>query len=276
MKNRMVYVAMAMLGLVSLASCDGVSDALAPYEGHRPFELIKITQSYAPDIQWVGGRVAAVGVNRGDRAALDSTLLWVRTAPGDDIDSYVTVGQETDEDFIRQRGGTPLDSLPADAELTFWFATQEALDAGLDTTRLDAHDFLDTTFTFNYELRGRLRTQENVTVRVFRDQKLLSDRLLILWEPASFAFDQVALRRSSQPGFEDLVWHVQKGTSSALVAPLFTNDLPSGAEVLVEWPAEGLEPTTYTLWMTAPNWDRTFGIRANGLAYITFFSNSIL
>lgn len=278
MKNRLIYAVLAVLGSIGLASCDGgVSEVLAPYEGQRPFELLKITQSYAPDVQWVGGRVAAVGVNRGSRAALDSTLLWVRTAPGEDISSHVTIGEEGDAAFVRQYGGTPVDSLPTDVPLTFWMADRAVLEGGLDSTTFTAESFLDTTFaSFSYEIRGRLRTREDVEVSVYRDQKLLSDRLIVQWTPADFNFRQIALRKASSPGFADLIWHVVAPDGQpGLKAPFASNQVPAQAEVVVPWPEEGISPESYTLWMTAPNWNSTFTLTAPGLAYVTFFTNSI-
>src|SRR5690606_978668 len=117
--------------------------------------LLRVTQSYTPDLQWVGGRVAAVGVNRGDRAALDETLVWLLTAPEDTINRFVRFGQHTNEVLVRQYGGTPVDSLADDTEYTFWLATREAFDAGLAPGAVDSFNFVDTTVTVTYLLKGR-------------------------------------------------------------------------------------------------------------------------
>src|SRR5690554_3861119 len=111
-----------------LAGCSDESNPLAPYEGNRPLELLKVTQHFTPEIQWVGGRVAAVGVNRGPEPALDATLVWLQAASDDDIGSFVTVGQNTAADLVQSFGGTPADSLTDGEEYTFWIAQKSAFD----------------------------------------------------------------------------------------------------------------------------------------------------
>jgi hypothetical protein len=269
--------AMCTVGVL-LASCDSGSDDLLPYEGGRPLTFLKITQSYAPDIQWVGGRVAAVGVNRGSVPGFDNTLVWLMTAGDDEISSHATVGENSDEARILSLGGVPLDSLEDGVEYTFWLATKEGVDAGLDTT-LSEHLLEDTTFTLGYELRGRLRTQDDIDVAAFRDQKLTLDRIVLRWTPADFEFRRIALTTNSSPGWANLIWHVEtpSGTAPNLKSPAISTEPPAGAEIIVPWPEEGLVVGgTYTLWMTTDNWNGTFGIRTNGLSYIQVFTNSIL
>ncbi len=278
MKHIFLVVLVFMLGGGALLGCDSADGELAPYQGERPLNLLKITQSFSPDIQWVGGRVAAAGVNRGDSAALDSTLVWLIAADGDDINSHVTVGEGTDASRIESFGGVPVDSLPSGEEYTFWLATQEAMDAALQPGARNEFTFLDTTFSLGYELRGRLRTRENVTVSAFRDQKLISDRLVIRWEPADFEFRRLALRAASSPGWENLVWHIQTpdGEAPNLRSPLLTDAPPEGARILEPWPETGLTPgVPYTLWMTTDSWNSTFALTAPGLAFIQFFTTSI-
>lgn len=281
-RRRMKYVFLVMLiaafSAGALVGCDSTNGDLAPYEGERPLNLLKITQSFSPDIQWVGGRVAAVGVNRGDIAALDSSLVWLIAADEDEINSHVTVGQGTDASRIKSFGGVPVDSLPSGEKYTFWLATKEVMDAALQSGSRNEFTFLDTTFSLGYELRGRLRTRERVSVAAFRDQKLISDRLVIRWEPADFEFRRIALRQASSPGFEDLVWHIQTpdDESPNLTSPLATDDPPEGVRILEPWPEDGLTAgASYTLWMTTDSWNNTFGLTAPGLAYIQFFSSSV-
>src|SRR5690606_12420318 len=143
--------------VLDVAGCSEDTYPLAPYEGGRPLDLLKVTQSFTPEIQWVGGRVAAVGVNRGTRAALDSTLVWLRVAPGNEnsIGSFVTVGQESASDLVLSYGGTPQDRLTDGETYTFWIAEASAVGVGLDSLRIDPAAFADTTLTMALLLRGQ-------------------------------------------------------------------------------------------------------------------------
>lgn len=277
MRTRMVYVALALMGAGLLAACDGVSDVLAPYEGQRPLTLLRVTQSFTPDVQWVGGRVAAVGVNRGERAALDSTLVWMMAAPDNSINSHVTVGQQTAEDLIRQYGGTPADSLDHEGTYTFWIAEREMLDRALDSTQIDTFSFADTTVTMNLLLSGTSRGGVDVTMRIIKNETLLGTDYKIDWSPA-VPFRQVAIRQGSAlPGFQGLVWHIvqPEGEADAIYPPVTIGQLPEGVDEVIPWPEDGtFSPVTYTVWMTNSAWEGDFGIREDGLAFFLLFSSN--
>jgi len=275
MKNRIVYVVLALFGAGLLAACDGGPGTdLAGYEGQRPLILMKVTQAFTPDIQWVGGRVAAVGVNRGDRAALDSTLVWLMRGDGNTIGSHVTVGQEGRDDLVRQFGGTPLDSLVDGETYTFWLAEEDVFAAGL--AGADAFGFADTTLTMGLLLRGTIRGGLDAGLRVVREERLLGTRYIVEWNPA-VKFRQVALRKGAgSPGFTGLVWHIAQdpGTPDAIASPLVIGDTVDVAPTAVAWPESGFEPDSYVLWMTDSTWDGSFGLRAPGMAAFTIFATS--
>src|SRR5690606_5365878 len=139
---------------------------LADYEGERPLTILTVTQNFTPDIQWVGGRVAAVGVNRGSKAALDSTLVWLITDVDNNIESYVTIGPNADKNAVMQYGGTPVDSLSDDTEYTFWLAEKSALDGGLQPAALNGTNYTDTTFTTRHILSGLNRGVAGVNITI--------------------------------------------------------------------------------------------------------------
>ncbi|NIV11379.1 MAG: hypothetical protein GWN62_08885, partial [Aliifodinibius sp.] len=117
-------------------------------------DILHVTQSYTPDIQWLGGRVAAIGVNRGTNAAMDSSLLWLMTSDDNNINSYVTVGMETNVNRIMEVGGIPEDSLDDEQIYTFWVAEKSIYDANLDTLQRNGFNFADTTVEIKFGLKG--------------------------------------------------------------------------------------------------------------------------
>lgn len=267
-------LALALCAVLS-AGCDSGSNPLAPYEGARPLTFLRVTQNFQPDVQWVGGRVAAVGVNRGPRAALDSTLVWLQTASGNEIASHVTFGQAGDDAAVAQYGGVPLDSLEDGAEYTFWLAEEAAFEAALEEGALTPHTFVDTTVTMNLFLRGTSRGGAGIDVRIVRSETLLETRYFVHWTPA-IPFRQVGLRKGAGiPGFRDLVWHtVQSEGDDAILPPLTIGVAPEGASDAVAFPESGFESDSYVLWMTDSTWQGDFSLRAPGLAYFVIFASN--
>lgn len=269
---------LSVLGGLSIiiAGCTSERNPLAPYSAHRPLTLLAVTQSFTPDVQWVGGRVAAVGVNRGPVAALDSTLVWMMTSDGDNIESHVTIGTGTDVDAVHGYNGTAVDRLDDDTQYTFWLATDEAYAAGLAASARNAFSFVDTTMTMNLVLAGLSRGGANVDMRVVRDERLLGTQYVVEWTPADHAFRRVAIRRGAAlPGFTDLVWHIviPEGEPDAITSPLIIGDHPEGTVMAQAW-TEGFQPAVHTLWMVDSTWDNTFGARAPGMAAFVMFATN--
>lgn len=265
------------------AGCAESENPLAPYEGHRPLILQRVTQSPTPDIQWVGGRVAAIGVNIGDRAALDETLVWVRTAQGDEIDSYVTVGDETDFAFVEQLGGEPADELSDNTEYTVWLANQEVFDAGLDASA-DPAGFADTTVTLRYVVRGRAgrSSNPNVDIEILRDERLLGDRFTISWDPA-VPIQRLAIRHGAGGGFTDLVWHIvsEEDAPESILPPLVVGEAPPNTVEAVEWAGFESVPDSvsnhikYMMWMVTQEWSgERFSDTAPGYTSFGIFSDN--
>lgn len=278
------YVLAILLAWAALAGCTDEANPLAPYEGNRPLDLLRVTQNFTPEIQWVGGRVAAVGVNRGGTAALDTSLVWLQTAPGDDINSFVTVGQNTAEDLIRSFGGTPVDSLADGEEYTFWIAERSAFDVALDSTRRDPTAFDDTTFTTRLVLQGNSRGDRDLDVeyRIVRSERLLGTRYVVTWTPA-VPFRRLAIRLAPTGGFTELLWHVliPDEEEGAILPPVVIGETPPGAQEAV--PFQGFEvddeinapddsldvmAPTQTLWAVTEDWDGTFLPFATGYTFI--------
>jgi hypothetical protein len=275
--ERLCFCAVA-IALMLLLGCDTDESPLAPYEGQRPLILQAVTLSSNPDVQWVGGRVAAVGVNRGAQAALDSTLVWIMTADQNEIQSALRIGPGSDADLIVSLGGTPTDSLATATEYTFWLADESALSAGLPVDELDEFAFADTSVTLNYVLRGRFGGDASFvnSIRVVRNQSLTEDLYRVEWAPADANVRRLAIREGSSGGFTDLVWDVlaDENNAAGITTPVTIGEAPEGSAEAVEWPDAGFAPKTHTLWMAADNWSGIFSPRAPGYVFYQIFSSN--
>lgn len=270
---RFLVAACTMTAL--LAGCDTDENPLAPYGGERPFIIQNLTQSYSPDLQWVGGRATAVGINRGEAPALDSTLVWMRISSGDEISSPISIGDEFDIEEVMSRGGQPTDSLEDGVVYTVWVADQEALSAELDTTLLDNFSLIDSTFQAAYLLTGRSGGGVDVDFSIVRNQTLAGDEYVLNWTPADLAFRQIAIRQASSGGFTNLLWHVviPEDEGGEMRTPVIVGETPPDAVVGTEWAGWG--DGTHTLWATTEEWDgESFGFNSPGYAFYQMFASN--
>jgi len=275
-------VAIALLSVASL-SCNNQSNSLAPYVGPRGLKMKTITQNFTPDIQWLGGRVAAVGVNKGTKAALDSTLVWLMDANTDSItyksSSYVTYGCVTDTSKILSFGGKYEDSLQNGNTYTFWVATTSAFNSLLNPTTLTKYNFADTTVSMQLYLRGtpggETDAQGNLvtTLKILHVQTLLSDKYLIEWTPASHAFRRIGINAASFGSFTNLVWHVVTPDSIAdnILPPVVIGVAPAGTQEAVPW--SGFQKgQVYMVWLVDSTWNGSFAPSSQGYAWYRIFA----
>lgn len=270
-----VFLLLTVLGFAQMTGCDTDENPLLPYEGERPFIIQRVTQSFAPDLQWVGGRAAAVGVNRGDRAALDSTLVWLRLSGANDIPSPISINDEFDAEEVANRGGQPSDSLEDRVVYTIWVADRDAIEAGLDTTQFDEHSFTDTTIVATYFLTGRSDGGVDAEFAIVRNQTLAGDGYVLTWDPPQVAFRQIAIRNASSGGFSNLVWHVviPEGEEGDIRQPVIIGETPPDAVVGTEW--SGWLTGIHTLWATTEEWDgESFGLNTPGYAFFQIFATN--
>lgn len=261
-----LIVGMLALGVIS--GCDTVEPPLRSYEGERPFIIQDVTQSWTPDVQWVGGRAAAVGVNRGEHAALDSTLVWMRRVGADEIDPPLSIGSEFDAAAVAALGGVPTDSLASGETYTVWVASQEALTANLDSTSLDLNALADSTFQTDYAFAGRSFGGVRVQFSVVRDESLTGERYLISWTPTNVGFRQLAIRDATTGGFTNLLWHIvmPEDRGEEIRSPVVIGSPPEGAVVGTEW--AGWAEGSQTIWATTDEWDgQAFGFTTPGYAF---------
>lgn len=269
--SRFLFVSL-LVAAGLMAGCDGTNDALAPYEGERPLILQRVTQSMTSDVQWLGGRVAAIGVNRGEQAALDETLVWIERADDNTIESHVTVGEGGDAGFVETLGGVPIDALDDGETYTIWLATAEAVAAGLDSAQVNEHTFVDTTITMRLQLTGRPKPRFEASIS--RDERLSGTQYVVSWEPQDLAFRQIAIRQASTGGFSDLVWHVvtPEEQEPAITSPVVLGEAPEGTQQIIEF--SGFGASNYTLWMVTDEWEGAFSPAATGYYFYTIFASN--
>jgi len=254
---------------------------LAEYEGERPLEFLYITTNKTPDIQWLGGRVAAVGVNKGTAAALDETLVWLMTAPEDIISSYVTYGDNTDYAMLDSFNATFADSIEDNVKYTYWVAERSAFDAGLDSTSQASYAFGDTTHRLKYIMPGLAGGQQDFSgnllakLSIQRAESFDSEHFILGWTPASEGFNQLAVRKGSTGGVTDLIWWVTTADSTdSIYPPVTIGEVPVSTTVTVlhEWSGVGFESgTTYFIWMSNSRWNEgNFSSKARGYVWFVF------
>lgn len=277
-------VAGALLLTAWFSACSQVDDPLADYDGHRPLEILHVTQNFNPEIQWVGGRVAAVGINRGETAALDSTLVWIRTAPTNSISSVVRVDDDLDWEFVESLGGTPQGEMSDDETYTFWIAEREVLDAGLDLGAARPGTFDSVTALMDLLLIGVSNSSMGVQFRIQRDELLSGDRYLISWTPEDVQFRRMVINMGTTGRWTDHLWHVvvPMADPPSISTPVVIGETPDGAQEAAPWPEEGflvLPPCpsgrrSYVLWAATDDWNESFLINAPGYAQFRIhFSN---
>ncbi len=222
--------------------------------------------------------MAAVGVNRGTDAALDSTLVWLVTANDNDISSAVSIGAELDVAEVNLHGGSALDSLINETEYTFWLAERSVYDAGLTESSRTPLTFADTTLTLRYRLLSRSGGDSGFIsdLRIIRDQRLTSDKYLIVWSPPDAGARRLAIRRGSSGGYTDLIWDLiaENTNADGIQSPVVIGEPPAGVVIGAEWPDDGFSAATHTLWMTSENWSGSFSPRAPGYAFLQIFSSN--
>lgn len=114
--------------LFLINSCKERDNTLAPYEGSTLMSNIVVEENtYNPKITWVGGYASVVGVNMGNNAALDSSLIWLIYKPGNAIHYPVTYPQlpEGVSDLTHQYGGTTILKLEEDKTYTYWVMKED-------------------------------------------------------------------------------------------------------------------------------------------------------
>lgn len=266
--------------VLALAGCSkDTPDVLAPYGAQRSIFITTITQNARPDMQWLGGRAMAVGANRGAKAALDSTLVWLQTGAGNSVSSYVTFGKNNDAALLSSFGATAADSLDPDAVYTFWVAAQSAFLAKLDSasSSVNLQTYSDTSVTADFMVRGQCGGEGGLSAPVYRmsirrEQTVLGDRFTITWTPSTAAFRNLGVTANSTGSWDNPLWLVSNsGTIDRILPPVVVGIPPAGTTEATPYVEGSIVPgQTYTIWMTNRNWVGTFNLNSKGYAFFRF------
>ena len=109
--------------------CKNEDAALAPYTpGSVTLNAMQVESgTYVPTISWGGGYVSALGVNKGTRARLDTSLIWLIHQAGDAIHYQRQFGvlPTGAQDLTTTYGGQPNTTLAEDQMYSFWVAKDD-------------------------------------------------------------------------------------------------------------------------------------------------------
>jgi len=269
-----LVAAILIVTLFQLCSEDS-NDVLAPYQGHRALNFIKVTQGYVPDLQWLGGRVAAVGVNKGEHVSLDSTLVYLHTSESDTIESPVRFGYQCQKEKIGQMGGTPADSLIDGETYTFWVAEKDIYEDNLDSSSFDGFNLTDTTVFMGLSLRGLGGGGNDIDISIIQDIQLLRPKYVISWEPSDSPVRTLILKEGAGPGYDDVLWHIATPDSvdDNILPPLVVGETPPNVEDLVRWEGAQFETRiAHYIWTATSDWNGSFSPVASGFAYFRIFA----
>lgn len=121
------FVTTAILSLFASCKTDD-GGPLAPYSaGDRTLSTMYVEDTtFSPRITWLGGYVSVFGVNRGYRAILDTSLLWLVRTQGNNIHYPSTYGRlpQGAADLVSNFGGQT-SRLIEDNPYTFWVMKED-------------------------------------------------------------------------------------------------------------------------------------------------------
>lgn len=276
------------------SSCSKEDNSLAPYVGSSGMSGITIEDSsFTPKITWIGGYVSVLGVNAGQHAGLDSSLIWLIYMPDDQIHYPVQYGKLPSgaQDLTQQYNGTSLDTLIEDSTYTFW--VMKAEDWNKISSMQNTIILLDSTVnsfqvsgdTVRFSYQGHTQNTQHLDnyvnftdfhsrgflADIFVEQPRTSNNPLISWhiKQANVTDSMVAaigITESNQYNASKKMWEVYSVSDSAGVtlygkenvisSPVVAGQELPGTFVFEEYPASGLKRgTSYYIWIANKNWD---------------------
>lgn len=272
---------LACIAALFVSCADQSSDLLAPYQDRELF-VSRVPRHPTPDLEWLGGRVAAVGVNKGTKAGLDASLVFLKRSNSDDISSYLTLsGANNDKAAVISYGGTPVDSLSSDTVYTFWVAKKTAYAVGLSaqSSAMNPTTYYDTTTSMEIWVKGTVGGEQSsgkplVQLRLRREETALKDRYLLFWTPTTTPFRRVGANPASTGSWDNLMWHAAtpNGTSDNIYPAIEIGVCPPNVDEATPLDWSMANPGEFvTIWMANSRWTPgTFTISARGYAWFRF------
>jgi hypothetical protein len=289
-------VAVVLTLIVIVFSCEEKNDGLAPYEGGRLMSDLTIEQgSFSPKTTWIGGYVSVFAVNRGSVAALDSSLIWIISAPANGLKYPVQFNQVPDgaTDLTSSYGGTKVENLIEDNDYTFWVMKENAWsqiseeygkkifysDDLEGTSVIISEDSIFAGPEIHTQIFNPLDVYINLdNVRsvgklatIFVEQPTTSNNPKFSWQikqadvtDSLIAAVGIVEGQSYNPNKQ--VWDVysidstggspEYGTLNIIESPVISGEELDGTFAFVEYPLEGLErDKDYYLWIANKDWD---------------------
>lgn len=310
--KKAIISSLAVMLLVAITnSCEKVDNTLAPYVGSpKMSDLLIENKSFAPKVTWIGGYVTAFGINKGSIAALDNTLIWLISKPGNGITYPVKYGelQQGAQDLTAQYGGTFLPELIEDSTYTFWVMKEDvwsvvSSNAGkpfvLDSTLSEGYQVIDDTIKLSSSIHIQ-RTQEldnyiNIfeistfgqlgTIQIL--QTNTSDHVQLNWtiHQAGVIDTMIAaigIADGNQYTAASSIWEAYSevdeggqilyGKHNVISGPLISGEALDNTKIFVDYPVQGLERNkTYYVWIANKDWNGVGRLRATPYyAYATF------
>lgn len=291
-----------------LISCSNDENPLAPYTGSPNLSEINIEQnSFEPAVTWVGGYASVFGVNKGSKAVLDSTLIWLVYASGNQIKYPVEFGElpQGAQDLTQQYGGTKVNTLSEDNTYTFWVMKEEAWDRVKNSNAELVFDSTSTAIietTDSIKITQKLFTSRTLPLDVFINvygistfgrladisiSSDLSNAPVVSWNikqdgVTDTKLSAIGITEGGQFTPTNTIWEVYSvselngttayGKINVIPGPVKMGTSFEHTQVFYEFPEEGLERNkTYYLWIANETWDGANRLRfANGYAYATF------
>jgi hypothetical protein len=292
--------------------CESEDSTLAPYAGgERTLSTITIEDStLVPRITWLGGYATVLAVNKGSRASLDPTLVWLVSKTADALSYPVKYGTLPSgaQDLTGQYGGSVSSTLAEDTTYTYSVIKAEAW--SLISQRPGMPIVVDSTVTgvlterndsvfVNplYMTQTTIRTDLFINVkevkpfgRLGRLEVFASDttnRLLVTWTITQSGLTDsliaaIGLTRGSQYDINSVTWELISEDltvtppvyfkNNVIRSPLRMGDEVQGAVQFTVYPANGLDRgTQYYLWIANKDWDGVNRTRStSNYAFATF------
>jgi len=307
---RLKLVTASVILSLNFYSCNEADNSLAPYAGGPKLSnLIVEDETFNPKVTWVGGEVSVFGVNKGNKAALDSTLIWLILSDGDKIRYPVKIGvmPAGAQNITSQFGGTSKDSLNEDEQYTFWVLkadvwNQVSSNPGkellADSSSNSSVVISDTTLVINPYSFNRASKPINVYINILNQRVLgpLADLIIetttlniprVRWKIKAAGVKDtliaaIGLAKGSLYDFAGAVWEVysvrdSSGTSiygrdNVIAAPVLVGSSFPDTKTFVEFKKENFERNNdYYIWIADKTWDKVNRQRfTRGYAYVTF------
>jgi hypothetical protein len=307
------FFSISLTALFIFSSCNEENDGLAPYVGSPKLSNIIVQDStFWPKINWLGGYVSVLGINKGPRAALDSTLVFLVYKGGNDIHYPVTFNEIPPgaQDLTTQYGGSRVDSLTEDSTYTFWILKETEwnqisamsnkiliYDSTLSTTLRVDGDTVRLSGSAHFQIVKPVNVYINL-VNIRQSRGRLGDLAIEVTNKSnnpiiSFTVTQIEDSLISAIGIVEAgqfdpdaeIWSVlsisdsagqiQYGKANIISSPVVAGENTPGTQVFVEYPEGGLKHNaTYYVWIANKFWDGEGRILStNYYEYIVFDTN---